>query len=178
VRILYRASQFWRSVALKTDVDDLEQAQAQLSHEQWELFKRLQPAERAHAIMVFRKLLQRGENQPDLLTAALLHDIGKLQYRLNPFQRAMVVVASALMPRHARHWGILPTHGWEALPGWRKAFIVAEQHAAWGAEMARQAGVSPMVEALIRQHHLPHRKEEGNIEDNLLHILWVVDNDS
>jgi putative nucleotidyltransferase with HDIG domain len=176
--MVYRVRQFWRSVTLKTEADDLERAKAQLSPVQWELFNRLQPAEAAHAIMVFRKLLERGENQPDLLTAALLHDIGKLAYRLNPFERAMVVVVSALMPQHAQHWGELPAEGWQALPGWRKAFIVAEQHATWGAEMARQAGVSAMAEALIRQHHGPYRSEVGNMENNLLHTLQVVDNDS
>jgi putative nucleotidyltransferase with HDIG domain len=178
VRILYRVRQFWRNVTLKTDSYDLKRAQEQLNAEQWKLFNRLQPAEKMHAMIVFHKLLEQGENQPDLLTAALLHDIGKLKYCLNPFQRAMVVVVSALMPRCAQRWGTPPTQGWEALAGWRKAFIVAEQHATWGAEMARQAGVSAMAEALIRQHHHPHGDEVGNDEDKLLHKLWIVDNDS
>lgn len=149
-----------------------------LTPAQWELFSRLQSSEQVHAIAVFRKLLEQGENQPDLLVAALLHDIGKLQYRLNLFERAMIVVAKALVPRKSRRWGKMPTRGWEDLPGWRKAFILAEQHAVWGAEMARKVGVSPLSEALIRHHHHLPKEDTDQLESNLLRKLWIVDNDS
>lgn len=178
MRILYRVRQFWRSVTLKTEYDDLEQARVQLNPAQWELFNRLQPADRLHALAVFHKLLEHGESQPDLLTAALLHDIGKLHYRLNPFERAIVVVVSAWLPRYAQHLGVIPDQGWQSLPGWHKAFIVAENHASWGAEIAKQAGASAMVEALIRQHHGSRKSEVGDLKEDLLHRLKVVDNDS
>jgi putative nucleotidyltransferase with HDIG domain len=178
VRILYRLRQFWRSVTLKTELYDLERAQRQLNPAQWELFNRLQPADKLHALEVFHKLLINGESQPDLLTAALLHDIGKLRFRLNPLERAMVVVVSAWMPRLTRRLGAIPVQGWQALPGWHKAFILAENHAQWGAELARQAGASSVVEALIRQHHASDDREVGDLESGLLHRLKVVDNDS
>ena len=178
VRILYRVSQFWRSVTLKTEYYDLERAQEQLNPVQWELFSRLQPADKNHALMVFHKLLDQGESQPDLLTAALLHDIGKLRYRLNPFERAMVVVISAWMPGWAKRLGVIPDQGWQSMPGWHKAFILAENHADWGAEAARQTGASELVEALIRQHHSRQGSEVGDLEDSLLHRLWIVDNGS
>jgi putative nucleotidyltransferase with HDIG domain len=178
VRILYRVRQFWRSVTLKTEHDVLEQARRQLSSEQWELFHQLQPADKNHALVVFHKLLEQGESQPDLLTAALLHDIGKLCYRLNPFERALVVIVSAWMPQYAQRLGAIPIQGWKSLPGWHKAFIVAENHANWGAEMANTAGASGMVEALIRRHHGEYKREVGDLEDKLLHSLKIVDNDS
>jgi putative nucleotidyltransferase with HDIG domain len=178
VGILYRVRQFWRSVTLKTEHYDLEQAREQLNPAQWELFSQLQPADKLHALEVFHKLLKNGESQPDLLTAALLHDIGKLHYRLNPLERAMVVVVSAWMPRCARRLGVIPVQGWQTLPGWHKAFIVAENHAGWGAELTRQAGANTVVEALIRQHHAPHKNKVGDLESDLLHRLKVVDNDS
>jgi putative nucleotidyltransferase with HDIG domain len=178
VRILYRLRQFWRSVTLKTEPYALERAQRQLNPAQWELFNRLQPADKLHALEVFHKLLSNGESQPDLLTAALLHDIGKLHTHLNPLERAMVVVVSAWTPRCARRLGVIPVQGWQALPGWHKAFIVAENHASWGAELARQAGASSVVEALIRQHHASDKSQVGDLEPDLLHRLKVVDNDS
>jgi putative nucleotidyltransferase with HDIG domain len=178
VRILYRARQFWRSVTLKTEQYDLERAQEQLNPAQLELFKKLPPADKLHALEVFYKLLKNGESQPDLLTAALLHDIGKLYYHLNPLERAMVVVVSAWMPRFAQRLGAVPAQGWQTLPGWRKAFIVAENHASWGAELSSQAGASTVVEALIRQHHASRKSEVGDLEPGLLHRLKVVDNDS
>jgi putative nucleotidyltransferase with HDIG domain len=112
------------------------------------------------------------------LVAALLHDIGKLRYHLNPLERAMIVLVKAVYPGQSRRWGSLPPDGWDRLPGWRKAFIVAEQHAGWGADMARKTGVSPLTETLIREHHHPLRHGAGGVENSLLRKLWVVDNES
>lgn len=178
MRILYRVRQFWRVVLLKNDPNELEQVQGRLTPSQWALFSQLQPVEQEHALRVLHKLLAQGENQPDLLVAAMLHDVGKLRYRLNPIERAIVVLVQAILPEVAQRWGNLPPAGWEGTPTWCKAFILAKRHAEWGAEMAHQVGVPPLVESLIRQHQHPHSHEAGYVENDLLHKLWVVDNDS
>lgn len=178
MRILYRVRQFWRTISVKTDPDELERAQALLTPAQRKLFVQLQPGEKDHAVAMFRSLIEQGENQPDLMAAVLLHDVGKLRYRLNPLERAVVVMVRWIKPELSRRWGSLPLDGWDGLPGWRKAFIVAEQHAEWGAEMARQAGVSPLTESLIREHHHPQGHAAGDVENSLLWKLWVVDNES
>jgi len=178
VRILYRARQFWHTVFLKTDPHSFRLVQEQLTPAQWALFNQLQPDEQAHAISIYRKLLHQGDHHPDLLAAALLHDIGKLRYRMNSIERAWIVLAQAILPGKAKRWGSLPRDGWEGLPGWRKAFILAEHHAEWGAQLARQAGVSPLAEALIRGHQHPQQPEAGDLENNLLSKLRAADNDS
>jgi hypothetical protein len=178
VRILYRARQFWHSVFLKTAPHSFVQAQGQLTPAQWELFQQLQPDEQAHAVSIFRKLLDQGDYHSDLLVAALLHDVGKLSYRLNPIERTWIVVAQALIPGLARRWGSLPPAGWKGLPGWRKAFILAQHHPQWGAELAHQAGVSPLTEALIRGHQHTNNPSADELENDLLHKLWAADNDS
>jgi putative nucleotidyltransferase with HDIG domain len=178
VCIVYRVRQFWRTVSLKTDPHGLEQAKALLTAGQCELFLQLQPAEQSHALAMYRKLLEQGENHPDLLVAALLHDVGKLRYRMNPIERTMVVLGKALVPDQAQHWGEMPNNGWDSLSGWRKAFIVAGQHADWGAEIAREAGVSPLAESLIRKHHDPAGHEAESAENSLQRKLWLVDNES
>lgn len=178
MRAVYRVRQFWRAVFLKTDPQGLAQAHEHLTPTQWSLFIQLQRDEQAHAVSVFQKLLDHGESQPDLLVAALLHDIGKVKYRLNPLERTIIVVAQAIFPRQARRIGSLPPGGWDGLPGWRKALILAEHHAEWGAELAHQAVVSPLTEALIRRHQHPSQPVPGEPENSLLHKLWLVDNDS
>ena len=62
---------------------------------------------------MYNKLLEQGENQPDLLVAALLHDVGKLRYRMNPMERALVVLVKAVAPDQAQTWGELPSNGWD-----------------------------------------------------------------
>jgi len=178
VQILYRVRQFWRAVSLKTDLHGLEQAHRVLSSEQWQLFEQLQPAEKSHAFAMYQKLLEQGETQQDLMVAALLHDVGKLRYRLNPLERAMIVLVRAVFPSQAHDLGSLPPGGWDGLPSWQKVFIVAEQHALWGAEMARQVGVSSLAESLIREHNCPPSMDEGAGENDLHYKLWVVDNES
>jgi hypothetical protein len=178
VCILYRIRQFWRTLFIKKDHLEHEQALALLSLEQKALFTQLHPGEQNHAVIVFRRLLEQGENQPDLLVAALLHDVGKLRYRMNPLERAIVVLVKAVMPKQAHRWGELPLVGWDDLTSWRKAFIVAEHHAEWGAEMARMSGVSVLTENLIRFHQQPHKLDVDAEETSLLHKLWLVDNES
>ena len=178
MRIWYRISQFWRVLFARIDPPDLSQALEVLSQDQRALFTRLQPGEQNHAVIVYRRLLEQGENQPDLLVAALLHDVGKLRYRMNPLERSMVVLVKAVLPKKALLWGELPSINWDSLPSWRKAFIVAEQHPEWGAELAREAGVSVLTENLIRQHDQPYSQSPNSEETSLLHKLWLVDNDS
>ncbi len=177
MRILYRIRQFWGALSVKTDFDTLLHARAILSPAQWELFDQLQAGEKHHALEMLTRLTSQGEDPPDLLVAALLHDVGKVQYPLNPFARAIIVIVSAIMPGQARKWGNLPPGGIKSIPTWRKAFVVAEQHPAWGADMARLAGVSALAEALIRGHHNPQALGAGGTAASLLQKLWQADNE-
>lgn len=176
--ILYRAHQFWRTITANIDPHDQQRALEWLNPEQVALFLQLQASEKNHALQMAGKLIEKGEHQPDLLAAALLHDVGKLRYRMNPLERAMVVLVKAFRPEAAHRWGRIPQSGWETAPGWRKPFVLAEQHAAWGAELAREAGVSNLTVTLIRCHEHRHTGELTAIENDLLNTLWVVDNES
>lgn len=114
------------------------------------LFIAMQPDEQAHSYEVFHELLEKGENNPDLLTAALLHDAGKSRHKLHIWERVWIVVGKALFPRQIVKWGVPGEKDWEF--SWRRAFVIAEQHPAWGAQMAEEAGASPLVVRLIRWH--------------------------
>ena len=63
----------------------------------------------------------------------------------------------------------------------RRAFVVAERHAEWGAEMAAGAGASRMAVTLIRRHQddLDRLGERGSsLEQDLLRKLQSVDDHS
>lgn len=145
-RALYRLRQGLWALAGGPAADDLEQAQGLLAPRLLTLFRRLTPAEQSHALRVLHRLQRDGFRQPELLTAALLHDVGKSLYPLNLWARAAIVLGHALAP------------GWAARAGegeprsWKRAFVVARQHPTWGAALAAEAGADPGMCALIRHH--------------------------
>jgi hypothetical protein len=110
------------------------------------LFRRMSPSEQAHSFAVLARLQAAGHSNPDLLAAALLHDVGKTRSPLSVWDRVLVVVGDRLFPRLARRWG----NG--QLRGPARPFVVAAHHPAWGAELALSAGASPRACDLIRRH--------------------------
>lgn len=180
-RVLYRARQFWQAVGEKLTPEDLEEVKTVLTPAQVALFERMQPGEQAHSVRVFRSLLAAGERQSDLLVAALLHDAGKSRFPLRLWERALIVLAKAICPGWLKRWGRAPASGsWEEM-GWRRAFIVAERHADWGAEMAAQAGASALAVRIIRRHQdreVQTAAGSSGLEERLLLALQAVDDES
>ncbi len=174
-RLTYRLYQFWQAVTARPSAAGLTQARQTLNPAQMALFSRLQASEQAHALEVFGRLAAQGETQPDLLVAALLHDVGKLRAPLQLWERVMIVLGQAFCPGKVEQWGAAEA----PQAGWRRAFIVARQHPAWGAALARSAGVSPLAEALIRRHQdqLASAASES-LEARLLLKLQAVDDES
>jgi hypothetical protein len=142
------------------------------------IFNGMQPGEQAHALNILHRLLKQGENHPDLLAAALLHDCGKQRYPLNPLERAWIVLVYKFSPERAKAWGRGNGNAVDHLPIWQRSLVVAEQHPAWGAEMVQQAGASPLLLTLIRRHQERLDNPASGLENELLHKLQVVDNEN
>lgn len=134
------------------------------------LFRRYTVSDQTHCYRVMVMLRDSGESDPILLAAALLHDIGKTRVRLSIWDRVLVVVGPVLLASRVAAWG-------EGEPlGWRKAFVVKAQHAAWGAEMARIVHSHPDVVALIGRHQDNVPVQATAVEDDLLRRLqWADD---
>ena len=145
---LYRVRQFasalvaqWRPGAI-----DERPAAEVLSPAELALFRRMSPDERRHSLAVLARVRAAGHGDPALLAAALLHDAGKTRVRLYVWERPWPVLARAWRPELAARWGCGEPRGW------RRPFVVAAQHPAWGAEMAAAAGARPATVALIAAH--------------------------
>jgi hypothetical protein len=170
--VLYRSRQFWSALRAKAPSEaELARLGLPLSPAQLELFQRLQPAEQAHALRVFQAIQRESEAPPDLLVAALLHDVGKSCVSLRIWERVLIVLLRHLIPRRARAWG----QGEPA--GWQRALVVAEQHPAWGAELAAQVGCSQLTVELIRRHQQPTLTGLPPAQMRLLARLQAADND-
>ena len=174
-RFLYRSRQFWQSLSAGPSRGDLERVSSVLTDPQLELFQGMQASEQTHSIQVFNELRNQGEKNPDLLAAALLHDVGKTRAPLRIWERVMIVIVGAVCENCLHKWGRDKNKHPESGLGWRRAFIVAEQHPAWGADLAAKCGTSPMAVSLIARHQERVKPGASTEEDILLQKLQAVD---
>ena len=161
---IYRARQFFRALTASLAEEHLGEAKEALTRAQWTLFLRLPPSDRRHALAVYRALQEHGSEPGDLLVAALLHDVGKTAAPMPLWARVMVVLLERFAPR------LLNRLSRGQAQGWRRPFVVYRRHAEVGADMAAQAGCSPLVVTLIRRHHEPPRCLRAD-EDRMLALL-------
>lgn len=166
----YRARQFWGVLWARPNPEQLELANQRLTGDQFALFQQLQPSEMSHALRMCEDLTAQGHDDSDLLVAALLHDIGKVKHPLRMWERVIIVLGQKVFPRQVARWG-------RGKPrGWRRAFVIAAQHPAWGAEMVAEIGASPLVLEMIRSHQDTAPEHFGEEERILFARLQAVDN--
>jgi HD domain len=165
---IYRVQQFVRAVGAWSRPEDAAEVRHHLSPAAADLFQAMPRYDRQHARRVWRTLLQRGFTDPDLLTAALLHDVGKTVRQAGALRlghRVAVVLMRAFWP------GLLERIGQDRSGSWRQPFYVQQHHAGIGADLAGQAGCSSRAVNLIRRHEdLPDQAD-----DPLLAALQAAD---
>ena len=167
----YRLWQFWRAVwSRPLSAEAYAAVTAVLTAAQLALFNRFSPNDQWHGYRVMRALQTAGHDRPDLLTAALLHDIGKTKLPISVWERSLIVLGQTFLPGKAAEWGRAEARGW------RRPFVVKARHPAWGAEMAEQAGCAPLTVSLIRRHQDAPAGRPLTEEDELLqHLQWADD---
>lgn len=171
-RIYYRLWQFWQIVRARPLSPSAHSHIATLLNPvEQTLFARFSPADQAHSYRVMRLLEQHGHNEPPLLAAALLHDIGKTQVHLSWWDRVIVVIGVLAGRTIYTRWGEGEAHGW------RKGVVVRVHHPHWGAQMAEAAGSHPLTVTLIRRHQEKLSPDAAAThENNLLRLLqWADD---
>lgn len=155
-RIFYRARQFWHTLTGKLSRRHWEEVRSALAPDPLTLFTEMSDPEQTHGFRVYRRLKAKGYQDPDLLAAALLHDVGKNRSPLTVWGRAWIVIASSIFHQDTKP-DTSPVMGEDRHP-----MSVAKHHPAWGAEMALQRGASSTTAWLIRNHE---RQDFEGIED-------------
>lgn len=159
-RALYRSRQLLSALRPRLRPDERAEARALLGEALFPLFRSMSPRDQRHCLDVFRALRARGCRDAHLLTAALLHDVGKGRLAGPPvrlWHRVAFVLLAALAPR--------------LLDRWRGGGLATlRRHAQRGAELAARAGAPPAVVELIRRH-----EECGQGADPRLRLLRAAD---
>lgn len=172
MNLAYRATQFFRALSARSYALDHALIEKHLSPPLAERFYSLNRADQTHAVRVLQYILQQGEDDPYLLSAALLHDIGKVRAQPWIMDRILVVLASWLFPNLALKWAS------GKLTGFRRPFVIAGQHAAWGAEILGEVGAPLTVVELVRRHHDPSPEIAVTEIDRLLKKLQRADSEN
>ncbi|MFQ5419772.1 MAG: HD domain-containing protein [Anaerolineae bacterium] len=171
MRVRYRLGQFWRILtAVPLDKSARIAVTAVLTPTELALFEYFAASDQWHSFHVMRLLQSTGHEDPDLIKAALLHDVGKAGKRLTIWERSLIVLAGFFLPGQTAVWGQGEARGW------RRPFVIKAQHPEWGADMAAKAGCSPRTASLIRRHQDLLPETAVTEEDKLLCLLqWADD---
>ncbi|HKZ69783.1 MAG TPA: HDIG domain-containing protein [Anaerolineales bacterium] len=144
----YRLWQFWRLISKRISPDELAEVRGWLTPALFDVFCKLNPAERHHAYCVRQTLAAQGQADPDLLTAALLHDVGKSRMPLAVWEKVTIVLGNRFARPTVTAWG----NDTGPATWWRRPFVNYHQHPGWGAEMIEAGGGNPRVVELVRRH--------------------------
>ncbi len=143
-RIRYRIGQFLRQAQARVEPQELRLVEQVLPSTQAELFRRMPVASQRHSLNVYYALRQAGEDDEELLRAALLHDVGKRGVRL--YHRVANVALRALAPWLWRRWA---TSG---RGPWRRGLYTLRHHGELGAKQLVSSGASRRIVEIVRRH--------------------------
>lgn len=161
----YRVGQFLRGLRTAVDPEEARTIVSLLSDAELQLFLAMRPRDRRHAAETMRYAAEiaashGAEPSRDLLVAALLHDVGKGQLRIE--DRVLYVVLRALSVDLVDR--LATTEGGR----WRLALWRLRHHASVGAAQLETIGSAPRVVALTAIHH-----DAPPAEDDL-ELTWLL----
>lgn len=140
---MHRVGQFVAHVRARVSPEEAARAHRALPGPLADLFDGMPVADRRHALDVAGRLLAAGHDDPDLLVAAMLHDVAKGR-RMRLWHRIAGVLLEAFAPAVLRRLASADPRSW------RHPFHLYLHHDDLSAELVTAAGGSPRSAAFIR----------------------------
>jgi putative nucleotidyltransferase with HDIG domain len=168
--VIHRIKQFWRAMHADVQPQEIAELAEYLNQAQRMLFLRMAVSDQRHSLDLFYDLRACKPGDEALLQAALLHDIGKSLARIHLWHRVAFVLLGGLPYLRARLCA-------GPRRDWRQPFFVLANHTELGAELARRAGSSEDVVALIRVHQQPVSALIPPVDQQRLRALQAADDD-
>jgi hypothetical protein len=162
---VHRVAQFVAHVRARVDPAEEADARRVLPDAAWQLFARMPVADRRHALDVVARLRAAGDDDLDLVIAALLHDVAKGS-RLRLWHRVAGVLLEAVAPSLLRRLAS------DDAGSWRYPFHLYLHHGSLSADLAEWAGCPPRAVAFMRG------TASGSGDVRLAHALKVADDAS
>lgn len=158
--LLYRLGQVCQQLGFVSPLSaaELQEVEERLSPAALRLFVSMSPADQRHSLRVCRALQTLGWREEDILTAALLHDVGKAAGRVPFWTRPAIVLGKRCAPHLLTRLAVYPIRQ-PGLPRWRRALSYAWWHAEVGSDLVAEVGLSARVAHYIRMHHRPDSPE-------------------
>ncbi len=140
------------------------------------LWRRMSGPDRRHGLSVAHRVIKAlgGDGAPvprEVVAAALLHDVGKVEARLGTFARVGVTLAAMVAGRQR----LVGDGGAQRGDGLCRRVALYLAHDQVGARLLRQAGSHELTAAWAEQHHLP--KQAWTLDARLAHALKAADGD-
>lgn len=154
--IFKRVKQFFRALTAEISVDDEKYVMEHLDAQEQKLFFALQETDQYHSLHVaytIERLVIEGKQGIDrefLIRCALLHDIGKADYKLTIRKKIFTVLVTTFAPKLADEL---------ELKGDRSIYIY-RNHAELGAQKLQQLGLFEEAKVIAR-HHSPPRDDDS-----------------
>lgn len=173
-RMRYRVAQFAASLWPRVPQEERRLLVAWLPPQAVDLFLCMPLRDQRHSLNVFHTLRAAGYEHPDLLAAALLHDIGKTVgngRRLRLWHRVIIVLLEALAPGWLARLSTAGQHR----DNWLHPFYIHVNHPELGAALARNAGCSELTTDLIQRHQARLPRPASSETEHLLAALQAAD---
>ncbi len=154
--IFKRARQFYRALKADISIDDEKYLMQHLNRQEQELFMQMGLIDQFHSLNVaytIERLVIQGKEGIDrefLIRCALLHDIGKINFKASVWQKVFAVLVTTFFPRLADE---LELKG-------NRAIFIYRNHAELGGQKLQKMGLYNEAK-IIARHHSPPRADDS-----------------